>query len=161
MTVMALKLELTQSLRSAMHELVERLLDVSDYFIFQKKVSASEGLLFSLCAIRTAWYLIYGISTDAGVIAYVFPNMVWTFVFTLLTIAHIGSMFSPSGYSRGLVCVLYAVVWTFLAVLTLWAPFNSPAGPTFFVFGLTSAFVAARLIRESYRIPRVRELNGS
>lgn len=149
--LMAMKIELTQSLHSALHTLIERLLDAADWMIFRKKVTVSEGSLFALCAVRSVWYLAHGITADAGVIAFVLPNIVWIIVFPFLTILHIVAFFSPTTYSRGLTCGLYAFIWAFLAILSVWAPFNSPASPTFFVFALLSAFVSARLIREAHR----------
>lgn len=145
---MAMKLELTQSLRDVAHQLIETLLDVSDYFIYKKKVSVSEGLLFTLAAMRTVWYAVYGVS--GGVINFVFSDVAWIAIFAFLTLFHIASFFSPTTYSRALVSSMYALVWMFLTILAVIAPQNSPAAPTFAVFALLSAFIAVRLFRDAH-----------
>lgn len=154
MTANEMKLELTQSLQSALHTLMERLLDAADYFIFRKKVTVSEGTLFSICSVRAIWYLVHGIGPDSGVLAFVFPNLVWIIVFPFLALLHLVSFFSPTTYSRGLTCGIYAFIWAFLGILAIWTPFNSPASPTFFVFAVLAAFVSARLIREAHNVPK-------
>jgi hypothetical protein len=143
-----MKLELTQSLRSMLHDLIERLLDVSDYFIYEKKVSVSEGFLLLLAASRAIWYLIYGVS--GGIINYVFPDAAWIILFTVQSALHLAAFFSPTTYSRALVSSSYALIWMFLFVLAVIAPQNSPAAPTFAVFALLSAFIAVRLFRDAH-----------
>jgi hypothetical protein len=126
--------------------IIERIVAISDYFIFKKRISLSEAALFAFASFRTVWFLIFGVNQASW--DYVFSDAVWITVFATLSLAHLASFFLRTVFFRGAVVFLYAWVWCFLAIIAGLNGTTAPAIPTLSVLTLLSIFIAVRLFRE-------------
>jgi hypothetical protein len=134
------------SLKRILDEIIERIVAISDYFIFKKHISLSEGALFAFAAFRTIWFLIFGVNQAS--FDYLFSDAIWITVFAGLSLAHLASFFLRAVFCRGVVVFLYAWVWCFLTIIAGLNGTTAPAIPTLSVLTLLSIFIAVRLFRE-------------
>lgn len=143
-----MRLSLKQTVHTTVEALIEQLLNVSDFFVYRAKATASEGFLHAIILSRAIWYSIYG--TTSGIYDHMMPDAVWITLFWALSIAHVIAMFTLHIWVRSVIVSIYAVIWTFLTVLSITtATTNAPSTPTFAVLAIFSVFIAVRLKRES------------
>lgn len=134
---------------SIMDRLVEALIDgiisFTDYFIIQKHVTLSEGVLFALSFVRAVWFTAFGV--NLGPMPGPLTHEAWTPVFWLLSVFHVIAFFRSTTY-RIVAMGLYGFTWCFLAILVALSTFSSPAFPTFMTFAVLSVFIAFRFARD-------------
>lgn len=140
-------LELRTTTTSYLDAFLERILDLSDYFVYRKRISLSEGFMHWLVLSRAVWYSLYG-ATGGGVVDLLFPSRVWVALFWLLAVGQFAAFFSRSHLPRSAAAFTQGVVWAFLSVLSFMSNPASPAAPTFAVFSLVAVCLTVRLFRE-------------
>lgn len=126
--------------------IIERILDISDYFIYKKHVTLSESFLFVIVFARAIWYSIFGMT--GGVLDSIFTVHVWAGVFIALAVAHIAAFAFKQTFVRSLIVASYACLWMFLTILATASSSNTPAAPTFAAFTLMAVIVAYRLYKD-------------
>lgn len=120
--------------------IVERIVAISDYFIFEKRISLSEGLLFLVAALRTPWFIFLGVNQPSY--DYIFPDFTWILIFAGLSGAHFAAFFFKSLKFRCAVVCLYGSLWLFLAIIAGLNRTTSPAIPTLLPLAFASSFLA-------------------
>lgn len=152
MTFQTMKLELQQTigirakLAYILDLVIQILLELKDFSVFHV-ITFGETILLGLTVFRAVWYAFYGVS-NGGNFDYYFSELTWICIFAGCSLAHLGSFFSSNARLRCLIILIYAVIWTFLAILAFVAGTSAPAVPTFSVFSLASIYLAVRLWHE-------------
>lgn len=140
---------ITIATTTLLESVITRIVDIADYFIYKKHVSMCEGFLFAIVIVRGPWYAINGIK--GSVVDYVWPDWVWVAIFTVLGVTHFAAFFFRSCYPRAVIVALYAVLWMFLAILSVIASTLTPAAPTFGIFAFFSLLMAVRINRDCHQ----------
>jgi hypothetical protein len=149
MIAMALQLELNvkQSIRQLLSEVLELLLDIGDFFIYKKHVTLSELVLFSWTLSRAIWFSIYGV--NGGVFDVVpIPYGIWVAAFWALALFKIVSCFLLDNRFRSWAVIASAVLWGSLTILAAFSGSTQPVAVTYGIFTALSLFIAIRLIND-------------
>lgn len=127
--------------------LVDRLLNLiehfADHFVFKQHVTLSETMLFGAVICRAVWFSLFGVQIGIDTVGNDLPFVI---IFWTAALVHILSFFSKSLKLRILVMGIYGFMWVFVAGLVSFTSFGSPSVPTFAIFGLSSIFIAVRLM---------------
>jgi hypothetical protein len=149
MIALALQMQLTvrQSIRGLISQILERILDISDYFIYRKHVTLSELVLFSWTLSRAVWFLMFGVS--GGIFDVLpMPGYFWITVFWILALFKSLSCFFLDNRFRAAGVIASAIVWGTLAILAAFSGTTQPIALTYSIFTGLSLFIAIRLIND-------------
>jgi hypothetical protein len=135
-----------QRLEYLIDQLIERILDITDYFIVVKHITLSEWFLFALAFGHAAWFMFFGV-VDANY-DYYFDTPFWTIVFSLISFCHFVGFFFKSLHVRIGAVYAHSFLWAFLTILAAYAKTGAPAVPRMIVFTLLSAILVVRLSSE-------------
>lgn len=123
--------------------IIERIIDIADYFVVVKHITLSEWILFGIAFVRAAWFILFG-AIDHNYDLYL-PSLFWTSIFAGLTLLHFSGFFFKSLNVRIVAVYGHSFVWGFLTLLALYARADAPAAPQLFIFTILSAILVVRL----------------
>lgn len=123
---------------------LDKLIAITDYFIFSKRLSLTEMLIWWLSLTRAIWMLFVDVESPYNMMM---SNTVWMWIYIIVTVAHIAA-FTMTHKIRAYAVCLQALVWCMLAWLAAMSHSQSFALPTMITMTLGSVFVAVRLFRE-------------
>lgn len=145
MTVLSIKTKLEHLL----DVIIEKILEIEDYFHLPANVRASEFALFAFAVSWFAWFVFFDVESSSPVYRYIFNEAGWACIFGAFAVLHAAGVFSPAIEVRRLAVSGYAVVWFVWLVMAATARAASTAVPTIAVILFLSVYVAVRLSRTS------------
>lgn len=120
----------------------------TDHYILDRRITLSEGFLFVTFLVCSMWFTAFGVSFT-GALRNGFAGDFWVPIFWVLTIAHFASFFFKNLHPRAIIVGIYAVVWSFVAILLLMVgDLSSPAIPTYLAFAWLAVCISVRLTQE-------------
>lgn len=126
--------------------IIDRIVAFTDYFVVTKHVTLSETALFCLSLLLSAWIGVFGLGTTS--LEVVGSAGVWFGVFFFLSLFHFATFLAESRLWRTVAVCLHAMVWCFVAVLSILDGARSASLPGLIVLVFTSTFIAVRLYRD-------------
>lgn len=143
MQIAVLQLNVKQIARHIIGQLLERVLDIADFFIYKKNVTLSELVLFSWTLSRAVWFSIFGVS--GGVFDLVFNGTAWISIFWLLAIFKIAGVFLLDNRFRRWGVIASAILWGSLTILAIISGSTQPVAISYGIFFLLAVIIAIRL----------------
>lgn len=140
------EIRMSKNITRLVDALIDAMALIRDHFIISHHVTLSEGFLFSLAAIRSVWFITFGVNIGAmdGPLA----HDAWTPIFIAATIAHLASFLFRDLWVRAAVMCAYALVWSTLSLLAAMVKVSSAASPTFMICALIAVIIAVKMLRE-------------
>lgn len=142
-------------MKAAAKKFIESLTDlvirVEDYWVFERKVSISELILFGILAGWLIWFAIFDIKNSSAVFANLKSEMFWVVVISVLLTIHLLGGIYKNLLVRLITCFLYALFWFIWFFIGLTARASSPFVPTIFALLVMSCFLCVRLLDEYRR----------
>jgi hypothetical protein len=138
-----MQLAIRHTLHQMLEEILERILNLADFFIYRKRVTLSELVLFAWTLSRAIWFSIFGVS--GGVFDLVFKGTTWVSIFWLLAIFKVVGVFFLDNRFRRYGVVISAILWGFLTILAIISGSTQPVAISYGIFFILAVIIAIRL----------------
>lgn len=139
------QITLKERLENLLDVLIEKIIDVGDYFVF-KHITWTETGLFLFSLFRAVWFIAIGV--ENANYSFYFSDRVWTTVFVLMSLLHFAGFFIKSMCLRIAAGYMAAVVWTVLLILAAYSLTATPAVPSLLPLIVLSVVVVVRLAHD-------------
>lgn len=100
-----------ERLNALIDAIVDRILDIEDYFAPFQKIKLTEGLLMLNQFLWFVWFFVFSVGDASPVYRYIYAENLWAIVFGLIFAAHFVSIFFEFPRVRGIVLQAIAIQW--------------------------------------------------
>jgi hypothetical protein len=140
---MVMEMNVRHTVHQMLAQLLERVLDIADFFVYRKNVTLSELVLFSWTLSRAVWFSVFGVS--GGVFDLVFNGTAWISIFWLLAIFKVAGVFLLDNRFRRWGVIASAILWGSLTILAIISGSTQPVAISYGIFFMLAVVIAIRL----------------
>lgn len=132
------------SLSQFVGAMLDRILNLSDFLVYRKRVTLSELVLFSWTLSRAVWFSIFGVS--GGVFDLIpFRGTAWIAIFWMLAAFKVAGVFFLDNRFRRWGVIFSAFLWGFLTILAIVSGTTQPVALSYGIFFMLAVIIAIRL----------------